>query len=275
MKRSASTGSSFWALGLLALLVLAWELAVDRWGIPSYILPPPARIPRALVETAPLLWEHTRATLLESFLGFTASIALGVVVALGMDRVVAVKKTLYPLVVISQTIPIIFLAPLLLTWFGFGILPKVIVVGLVCFFPVAIGLYDGLTSADQEVIDLLKTMGASPWQVMRIVKIPGALPSFFSGLRISATYSVMAAVIGEWLGASKGLGVFMIRASHSFLVDRVFAAILVVSVLSLLVFGGVNLLQRLLMPWYYLQQGESPAPGWFKLQSLRNNGKRG
>ncbi|MGI6552569.1 MAG: ABC transporter permease [Bacillota bacterium] len=177
------------------------------------------------------------------------------VLALLMDRIHCLYRAFYPLVIVSQTIPIIFLAPLLIIWFGFGILPKILVSILVCFFPVTISFFDGLANVDEELVNLLKSMGASPRQIMTMVKLPAALPSLFSGLRISATYSVMAAVIGEWLGASYGLGVFMTRASHAFSTAKVFAAILVVSLLSLAMLGLVNLTRKLLVPWAAWKNG--------------------
>jgi ABC-type nitrate/sulfonate/bicarbonate transport system permease component len=142
-------------------------------------------------------------------------------------------------------------APLFIIWFGYGILPKIMVVALVCFFPITVSLVEGMEAADRDMIKLLEAMGASPWQVFKMVSFPGALPSFFSGLKISAAYSIMGAVIGEWLGASKGLGVYMTRSMKSFLTDRVFASIVVISILSLFLFGIIVLIARLLMPWYY------------------------
>ncbi len=246
-------GNNWWSIAFTGLAVLGWEWAVRFWQIPRYILPAPTEVAAALWQALPLLVEHTRFTLAAAGAGFAVGSAAGMALALAMDRSPLLYRAVYPLILVSQTIPIIFIAPLLVIWFGYGLLPKVVVAALVGFFPVAISFHSGLAAADPEIMDLLKTMGAGQWTIMRIVKIPGALPSLFAGLRISATYGIMAAVIGEWLGASKGLGVFMTRASHSFLVDRVFAAILVVSVLSVGVVLLVNTVQRLVMPWYFRQ----------------------
>jgi ABC-type nitrate/sulfonate/bicarbonate transport system permease component len=153
------------------------------------------------------------------------------------------------MIVMSQTVPIIVIAPLMAMWFGFGILPKIFVVVLVCFFPVTISLIEGLQGVDQELIDLMRTMGASRLQIFMKIKIPFTMPNFFSGLKIAATYSIMGAVIGEWLGGEAGLGVFMLRARHAFALDKVFASIIVIVFLSVTLFYIIAALQRLTMPW--------------------------
>lgn len=233
------------------ILILLWESIVTRFGVEKYILPSPVQIGRALVETRHLLWQHSVQTMMEALLGFGLAIAIGIVLAVLMNLLNFIKKTFYPLVVVSQTIPIMALAPLLVIWFGYGTLPKVVVVTLVCFFPITVSLVEGLESVEPEMIKLLLAMGASPWHIFKAVKFPGAMPAFFSGLKISATYSIMGAVIGEWLGASRGLGVYMTRSMHSFLTERVFASIIVISLLSLILFGLIEFMGRILMPWNY------------------------
>lgn len=148
------------------------------------------------------------------------------------------------------------MAPLFIIWFGFGTLPKVVVVTLVCFFPVAVNLVDGYKNVDEDMIHLMAAMGATKGQIFRKVKFPASLPFLFSGLRIAGTYSVMGAVIGEWLGATEGLGILMTRSSQSFLTDRVFAVIMVITLLSLGIFAIIEVLARVLMPWHY--QREKP-----------------
>lgn len=233
------------------LLLAAWELAVHIFHIDKFILPAPSQIGLALYRTFPLLWEHSLQTLWEALLGFILAVAGGTALGLVMGVFPVVRKAFYPLLVVSQTIPIVAIAPLLMIWFGYETLPKVIVAALVCFFPITVSLVEGLEAADPDMERLLEAMGASPWQIMAKVQFPGAMPAFFAGLKISATYSIMGAVIGEWLGASRGLGVYMTRSMHSFLTERVFASIVVVSVLSLLLFSFIDVLARLFMPWYY------------------------
>ena len=274
MKRSASTGDkerlkprlgaglwvnrlvSAWnnrGLGpqLVAGLILTalWEAGVRLGGVPTFILPAPSQVVVSLVKNFPVIADHTRITLYEAMTGFVIAVLLSFVLAFIMDSVPVIKKALYPVLVISQTIPIITIAPLFVIWFGYGLLPKVIVVMLVCFFPMVVSFMAGLQGVDGEMYDLLKSMGASRMQIFRLLKLPGALPSLFSGMKISAAYSIMGAVIGEWLGARAGLGEFMRRSMHSFAVDKTFAAIIVITVLSLAVFEIIKLLEGWLMPW--------------------------
>lgn len=247
------------ALGLLVVLLLAWEAAVHITGIQPWLLPAPSRVCTALVEMLPQLAEHTRATLLAAVTGLGAAILVALALAALMEMSVHARQAVYPLLVVSQTIPIITIAPLLIIWFGFGLLPKVMVVALVCFFPVAVSMAGGMRAADPDMVNLLRVMGSSRWQVIRLVRFPAALPSLFAGLKIAGTYAVMGAVIGEWAGATKGLGLFMLRASHAYRADRVFAAIIIISVISLLLFVLIELLARLVMPWYYKERRNENA----------------
>lgn len=240
-------------LFILALLVF-WEISVWVSKIEAWILPAPSAIFQSLWKIRDLLWMHSLQTLYEAMMGLLLAILLGIGIAILIDRSYWARKALYPLLVISQTIPIIAIAPLFLIWFGYGLVPKVVVVTLVCFFPIAVNLADGFSMVDKDMIRLINSMGASPMQVFRKVKLPAALPFFFSGLRISGTYSVMGAVIGEWLGASRGLGILMTRSSQSFMTDRVFATILVITLLSLIIFVSIEILARYSMPWYYSQK---------------------
>ena len=204
------------------------------------------------VQILPGLKSHIIITLKEAFTGFFIAICFAVILAVLMDSIKLLKKAVYPLLVVSQTVPIIALAPLFVIWFGFGLLPKVIVVILVCFFPIVISLLDGLNSVDVDMLNMLKSMGANRLQTFRILKFPASMVNFFSGLRIAATYSIMGAVIGEWLGGEGGLGVYMLRVKHSFALDKMFAVILLIVIMSMLLFKGISLIQDLLMPWHKL-----------------------
>jgi ABC-type nitrate/sulfonate/bicarbonate transport system permease component len=239
----------FLSIGFILLLIGFWEWSVRYFEIKNYILPAPSAIYSALLRQYPLLLVHTRVTVYEAVTGLVVSIGVALVLAGTMNRSPLIKRLLYPIFVISQTIPIIALAPLMMIWFGLGTLPKIIIVVLICFFPLVISMTEGLESVDQDLIDLMRVMGASPSRIFFSVQLPSALPSVFAGLRISATYSVMGAVIGEWLGAQSGLGVFMIRGMNSFATTSVFAAIVVVIVLSILMFKLVDLAAWLMMPW--------------------------
>ncbi|MCA1032667.1 ABC transporter permease [Bacillus timonensis] len=231
--------------------LLIWQLVTVYLQIEHWILPAPLDVFLSLWSNKALIVEHSIQTIIETIAGLALAVLLGIVIATIIDRSEIIKSAIYPLLVISQTIPIIALAPLLMIWFGYGILPKIMVVTLVCFFPIAINLADGYRQIDKDMLRLMKSMGASNLQVFKMVKLPGALPYFFSGLRIAGTYSVMGAVIGEWLGASKGLGILLTRSSQSFLTDRVFATIFVIVCLSLMIFILIEILGRVIMPWNY------------------------
>lgn len=249
MKRLRNIENKLIPAVFFATLLVLWQLSVDMGAIPRFILPSPTDIGNTLIKILPDIYQHTLVTLAEAFMGFFAAIILALVLAIVMDSIKVVKKAVYPILVVSQTVPIVALAPLFVIWFGFGMLPKVIVVVLVCFFPIVVSLLDGLASVDQDTINLLKSMKASRLQIFRYAKFPAAMVSFFSGLRIAATYSIMGAVIGEWLGGKAGLGLYMIRVKNSFALDKTFAVILVIVILSMLVFYAIKLIQRLAMPW--------------------------
>lgn len=233
----------------IILFFLIWEAIVNMVGIEPWILPSPSNIFLSLYSQRSILWMHTTTTLWEASLGFGIAIVFSFFLAFLMDSVSWIKQLLYPLLIVSQTIPIITIAPLLVIWFGYDLLPKVFVVVLVCFFPITISLLQGLDSADPETISLFKIMGANRYQIFRLVKLPGSLPNIISGLKISATYSIMGAVIGEWLGAKAGLGEYMRRSMRSFSVAHTFAAILVITLLSFIFLAMIELFAYYKMPW--------------------------
>ena len=244
-------------LALIALLLLLWEAATRLWDIPAYILPAPTQIVRAAIEARTLLGAHIWQTAQETLWGFGLALWVGLSLGFLIDRSPAVRNALYPLLVVSQTIPTVAIAPLLVIWLGYGIWPKIIVVGLVCFFPIVVNTADGLRAADPELIALLRTMGASPRDILLKVQLPGALPMVFAGIKIGVTYSVVGAILGEWVGGSRGLGIFMLRSTNSFRTDWVFASIGITAILSLALFAVVLLLERLLLKWYFATRVES------------------
>ena len=234
----------------LALLAL-WELYVRAGQVSAQVLPSPIAIVQILMNNWSIIYDNTLQTLLETVLGLTLAALLGLLLAITLDISNWMRRAVYPLLITSQTIPIIALAPLLLIWIGYDIRPKLIVVTLYCFFPIAVATVDGLASAEPELIKLLHSMRATRWQILRLVRLPGAMPAFFSGLRIAAAYSVIGAIFGEYVGAEKGLGIYMQKAANSFATINVFAAILVTTILSLLLFGLVSLIERIALPWYH------------------------
>ncbi|MGO4890621.1 ABC transporter permease [Anaerobacillus sp. MEB173] len=233
----------------IMLFIGLWEGAVRFWNIETWILPAPSLIVHSFFETWDLLPGHIWMTTKEAILGFLLGIVVALVVAFVLDMSPLLRKAVYPILLFSQTIPIIAIAPLLIIWFGYGILPKVLVVALVTFFPVVVSLLEGLQSSDRDMIRLVRSMGGSVWQVFYSVRFPHALPYLFTGLKIGATYSVLAAVISEWVGASKGLGIYLIKAQSSFATDKVFIVIVLISILSCLLFLVVVLISRMAMPW--------------------------
>jgi ABC-type nitrate/sulfonate/bicarbonate transport system permease component len=237
---------------LIVMAIVAWELIVRLSDTPRWFLPPPSAILSTLFDDRRLMLHHTWVTLEELLLGFAISVVLGIAFALAIAASRIVERAFYPFVVASQAIPIIALAPILLIWFGYGLTPKVIVVVLICFFPIVVNTVDGLRSVDPELVDLLRSMGASEWTIYRVVRIPSSLPSIFSGTRIAAAVSVIGALIGEWVGASAGLGSLMTRSAAQFLTARVFAAVLISAVIGLAMFGVVALLERLFLPWQHI-----------------------
>ena len=239
------------AFVLAVTLLVFWELSVRVGQVSPRVLPAPIAIVQALISNWGIIYDNTIQTLLETVLGMVVAILLGLLLAILLDTSSWMRRAIYPLLITSQTIPIIALAPLLLIWFGYDIGPKVLVVALYCFFPIAVACADGLAGAEPELIKLLRSMRATRWQILWLVRLPGAMPSFFSGLRIAATYSVTGAIFGEYVGAEKGLGIYMKLEANSFATVQVFAAILVTAVLSLLLFGLVSLIERIALPWYH------------------------
>ncbi len=248
------------AAALLIGLVLLWQWIVSARDTPPYLLPAPTRIWHAFVATRHLLPTHIRTTGSEALIGLAVSAVAGVVLAALIASVGLVRRVLYPLLVISQNVPLIVLAPLLIVWFGFGMTPKVIVVALVGFFPIVVNTVDGLRNADAEMVDLVRSMGASRLQVLWTVRVPSAVPSFFAGLKIGAAYAVIGAVIGEWVGASSGLGLFITRSQTAFRTDQVFVGIAVVATMSIALFGAVEWLARIAMPWTQVSRREESRP---------------
>jgi ABC-type nitrate/sulfonate/bicarbonate transport system permease component len=231
--------------------IAAWELIVVASGLPPFILPSPLRVIQAGVETWGVLGPAILTTLFETLVGLSIAVVLGVTFAGAMDLIPLLRRAMYPLLVASQTVQILAVAPLLVIWFGFGLTPNIIVVVLFTFFPMTVSTVDGLTSTDPDYIALLRSMRATRRQIWRKVRLPAALPSFFSGLRLSVTYSVVAATIGEWVGGSGGLGLYMLRSKNALETDQVFVAMLITTLLSIGLFVIVFVVEHLALPWYY------------------------
>lgn len=248
-KRFQSITNCFAPCIAIVLLLAVWQAMCFVGALPSYMLPSPIQVFQALVADFPLMMEHAKATLQEAFIGLTIGIIGGFLLAAIMEQCHLLYKALYPVLVITQTIPTVAIAPLLVLWMGYGIAPKVTLVALISFFPIAIGLLDGFKEADEDGIRLMRAMGASDRQIFWHVKLPGSLTHFFSGLTIALSYSIVGAVISEWLGGFSGLGVYMTRVKKSYSYDKMFAVIFLITALSLLMMKCVSVIQYLVMPW--------------------------
>ncbi len=213
------------------------------------MLPSPLDVVRAFVDNFSIMMKQAAVTLQEAIYGLGIGVAIAFVIASLMDRFSFLYKAIYPMLVITQTIPTIAIAPLLVLWMGFGMAPKITLVVVTTFFPIAIALLNGFESVDPDAINLMRAMGAKRYQIFRYVKLPNATASFFSGLRISASYAVVGAVVSEWLGGFEGLGVYMTRVKKAYAFDRMFAVIVFISVISLVLMLIVSLLERAAMPW--------------------------
>ena len=242
------------SLVAIAALLLTWQLVCMSGLIPSYMLPSPVDVLRAFVGELPLLWENSLITLQEAFIGLALGVGVGFLAAVLMDSFDVLYKAFYPLLIITQTVPSVAIAPLLVLWFGYEMTPKIVLIVISTFFPVTVGLLDGFRSADKDAIGLLRSMGADRLRIFRYIKFPTALPHLFSGLRIAAAYSVVGAVISEWLGGFGGLGVYMTRVKKAFAFDKMFAVIFLISAISLALMALVELAEKKCMPYRYLDK---------------------
>lgn len=234
---------------MLVALLVAWALVVALFAVDPQVLPGPGLVAESSwgdrAALAPAAW----TTLQEAVLGILVAIVLAVLLAVAIDWSRTARRSLYPLLVASQTIPIIALAPVVVIWFGFGQAPKVVLVALFTFFAISVGTLQGLASSDPDSMDLLRTMGAGRRQLLWRVRLPSAMPQFFTGLKVAIAYSLVAAIVAEFVGAEQGLGVYMTGAKNALRTDLVFGAVIVTALLTLVLFGIVALLERLSMPW--------------------------
>ncbi|MPZ50778.1 MAG: ABC transporter permease subunit [Dehalococcoidia bacterium] len=234
---------------VLVGLFLIWEGYVALSGIDAVTLPAPSRVLESALRSRDVLGRNALVTLYETLAGLSVSIVLGIALALAIDAFAPARRALYPLLVGSQTIPLVVIAPLLVLWFGFDLTPKVVVVTLYTFFPITVAFASGLAATDREALTLMRTLGASRLQTLRLLKAPQALPYLFTGLRIAVTYAMVGAVFAEWSGAREGLGIYVLLMKNSFRTDLVFAAVFLIALLSLGLFFLVTAVERLLVRW--------------------------
>lgn len=233
----------------LAILGILWEAAARTLNVPHYIVPKLSVVLASMWTTRELLLRHALYTLQEALLGLSLSVIFGVLLAVWIEGSGLARRVLYPLVIASQTIPIVALSPIMVMWFGYEIWSKVAIVILFTFFPVTVNTVDGFRRTDAETLELLRTMGATKSQIFCKLKIPSALPDFFTGLKVAATFSIGGATIGEWLGADSGLGVYTKRASSMLRAEAVFAGVLLLTMMGILMFLGAAWLENRVLAW--------------------------
>ena len=246
-----------WLLPALFLLCLlaAWQLAAstgvlaDTFGLEDFLVPSPAEIGEAIWENRSQLAENSWVTLQEILLGMACALLAGIALAVAMHFSGFILRSTYPLVIASQTIPIIAIAPILVIWFGYGITPKVVIVALVCFFPITVAALNGLSSVDPEARKLMRTLYASRWQIFRRLSVPTALPHLFTGIKISIVFVPIGAVFGEWVGSSSGLGRQILQNNANLQTADLFAAVAVLSAMALALFGLTALAERCIVRW--------------------------
>jgi NitT/TauT family transport system permease protein len=245
------TGAPF--IGALAIVGL-WYLVILAFDIQPFLLPRPDQILVAFAGHLPILFEHSLVTLLESVGGLGVSIVAGVILAVLIAEVRPFSQAILPWLVVSQAIPKVAVAPLFVIWFGFGLAPKVIIAFFIAFFPIVISTASGLASVSREERDLFRTMTPRLWHLYRYLKIPRALPQFFDGVKVAATLALVGAVVGEFVSAQEGLGYHVLIANRNLQTALMFAGFVALSIVGVLLFYGVVLLERLLVPWHFAEQ---------------------
>ncbi|MDE6124167.1 MAG: ABC transporter permease [Eubacterium sp.] len=244
MKRLSKLAPIFVIIVLLAV----WEITVKIAHIPLYVLPAPSTTIGTFVQEFPTLIKHAGITVMEALAGMGISFAVAIAIGILIDAMPTFKKCIYPILVVTQTVPVIVLAPIFVIYMGFGYAPKILTVVLMCFFPIVVSFSDGLGQMDKEYLNLIRTYGGSKLQLYKIVKIPSAMISLLSGLKVAATYSISGAVVGEWIASQSGLGYYLIRAKNGYMLDKVFACVLIIIILSLMMNGIVKIFGYAMLP---------------------------
>jgi NitT/TauT family transport system permease protein len=247
----------------LAVLLL-WEVGVRVGGVPAYLLPPPSAIAERMVKDYELLAHHTWVTVGEVLAGYLLAIVISIPLAAVLAQFRVVENALYPLLIASQTIPKVAIAPILVVWFGFGLAPKILIAFLICFFPIVVDTLIGLRSVPKEVLWLSRSMGASQWKTFVKIQFPAALPHIFAGLKVASTLAVVGAVVGEFVPSERGLGYQLIVANGVLDVQLSFAVLITLSLIGILLYAVVDLAERAALPWHVSQRqvgGGMPGPG--------------
>ncbi|MGA7395961.1 MAG: ABC transporter permease [Solirubrobacterales bacterium] len=240
---------------LIVALFAIWQIAAasgfmaNQLNLEDFLVPSPSQIFDVLWQDRALIAENARVTLIEIVAGFAVALVVGLLAASILSTSDLIRRTSYPVIVASQTIPIIVIAPVLVVWFGYGIGPKLAIISLICFFPITVNTLDGLRSVDPDAVKMMRTVWASKWQIFKRVEIPTALPYVFSGAKIAVAVAVIGAIFGEWAGSEKGLGHLMLQDNAQLMTDRLFASVFVLSAIAITLFGLISLLERRVLRW--------------------------
>lgn len=238
------------------ILFLAWEILVRMLGVPLYLLPPPSKILADFLARWPRMAQHTLVTTQEILAGYLSAVAISIPLALAVAHSRLMERSVYPIIVFFQIVPKIAIAPLFIIWFGLGFMPKLLLVFLLSFFPIVVSSIAGFKSVDPDIMDLARSTGASAWMLFRKVRFPAALPHVFTGLKVAAALSATAAVVAEFVASDKGLGYLLLEFNGDLNTSMVFATIVVLSIVGLLLYYGVELLERIAIPWHTSMQAE-------------------
>jgi NitT/TauT family transport system permease protein len=247
-------------LFVVIAVLLLWEIGVRLAGVPAYLLPPPSAIARRMLVDYRLLAVNTWVTTGEVLAGYGLAIIVSIPLAAVLAQFRVVENAIYPILVASQTIPKVAIAPILVVWFGFGLTPKILIAFLICFFPIVVDTLIGFRSVPRDVIWLARSMGASQWKTFIKIRIPAALPNIFAGLKVASTLAVVGAVVGEFIGADSGLGYQLIVANGLMDVQLSFAVLITLSLLGIVLYVAVDLLERAMLPWHVSQRIVTGAP---------------
>jgi len=248
------------AAAILLAFAGGWELYARVGGVDDFILPAPSEIAQALWDDRALLWDNLLVTAQEVALGILVALVLGFALAVALHLSKGLRRGVYPLLVASQAVPIVIVAPLLVVWFGFGIVPKLAIIALVCFFPVVVTTLDALAAVDPDRLKLLRTMDATRWQAFRFAEAPAALPAALSGAKIAVAVAVIGAVFAEYAGSSEGLGHLMLQAIPQLETPRAYAAVVLLAAFAVSLFSALALAERRLVPWAHRRQEGPTSP---------------
>ncbi|MCM0148876.1 ABC transporter permease [Photobacterium galatheae] len=242
----------------LCILTLGWQAVVTIFQLPSFILPEPLGVLHKLIQRHDVLLRHAWITTSEIILGLLTGLGFGLMCALLMLLFSPVRRWMLPLLIASQAIPVFAIAPILMLWLGYGMASKVVMAAIIIFFPVTTCCYDGLRHTPQGYLDLAKTLNATRWQILRHIRLPAALPALASGIRVAVVVAPIGAVVGEWVGASEGLGYLMLQANARMMIDEMFAALLILAGLSVSLYFGTDFLLKRAIPWLP-ENSQSPS----------------